>query len=95
MPASWHGRRIRCGARFKGVICTRCERVSELMELIEIVLYAIASWPFVLGLIVGGAIGIVLSLLTTGEINTVMSASLACVFGLLFTFFFSGEKKEK
>jgi len=29
MPASWHGRRIRRGARFKGVICTKFMYYSD------------------------------------------------------------------
>ena len=65
------------------------------MEILEIIFYSIACWPFVLGLIVGGSLGAILSILTTGELNTALSATLACVFALVFTFLFSSEKKEK
>jgi len=34
MPASWHGRRIRRAARFKGVICTN-DMLDHLIPKIE------------------------------------------------------------
>jgi len=63
------------------------------MELLEII-YIFACWPFFLGLAFGGGLGVILSMLTTGEVSMELSAVLACIFSLLFTFLF-GAKKSK
>lgn len=61
------------------------------MEILEIIFASMINWPFLLGLIIGGALGIALSLVTSGTINVELSASLACIIALLFTIIASSK----
>ncbi len=44
------------------------------MELLEIIFYSIAAWPFVLGLVVGAGLGAGISWFATGAIHTELAA---------------------
>ena len=64
------------------------------MEILEIIFLSLTCWPFVIGFITGGGIGAILSILTTGEVNIELSASLSIIFAIVSTFVFGDFKKK-